>query len=607
MNSFRSLILILLIMLVPADFAVAKDVKFEASIDKQRIALGDGAQLGLTFYGAQDIPAPDIGNIDGLEVRYLGPSTMITVINGGVSSSITHMYSVLSLRIGRFELGPFSFDYKGNKYISNIVFLEAVEEKALMQEKPEEALTDKLDLTDRLFLTLSVGKTRAYVNEIIPVTVRLYVNRLNMSDIQLPTFDQEGFSKAEFKEPKLYKEELSGLIYDVLEFKTNIFATRPGDYRFGPAKVKCNLVVKKRIRRTPSSIDDFFERDGFSDSFFEDFFTHVERYPLELKSQDSPLMVSPLPGAGRPKDYSGAVGDYQFIFSASPTKVKIGDPVTLNMSINGTGNFNTVLVPKLENTEGFKLYEPEVKTEAYSKTFRQALIPESDQITQTPTARFSYFDTNRKAYQTILQGPIPLDVEEGKEEAPAQVVGVPVATGPEHEELRRDIIYIKDSPGRIVKIGYRIYKNKIFLAGLAIPFLFLITLYTIHRRTERLRRDTRYARRLRALRLAKRVSVTLKRHLNINDPKIFYEALFKALQGYLADRLHMPRGGITTDIVDAALGVKGIDVEILKKVEGLFNTCDQARFARLEISELKMMDDLKELEEVIKYFERAKL
>lgn len=586
----------------------AKEIKFEASIDKQRIALGETAQLGLTFYGIQNIPAPDIGNIDGLEVRYLGPSTMMTVINGRVSSSITHIYSILPLRIGRFQLGPFSFSHKGDKYTSNMTFFEAAEERVGVVEEREENLADKLDLEDRLFLTLDVGKTNAYVNELIPVAVKLYVNRLNISDIQLPAFDQEGFSKVEFKEPKQYREEVSGLVYDVLEFKTSIFGTRPGDYRLGPAKVKCNLVVKKRMRKRPSSIDDFFGEDRFSDSFFEDFFTRYERYPTELKSHDIPLMISPLPNNGRPSDFSGAVGDYQFIFSVNSDKVKVGDPITLNMSINGTGNFNTVLVPKLENLEGFKVYEPEVKTEPHSKTFKQVLIPESDQIAQTPKAQFSYFDTNKKAYKTILQGPIPIQVEKGKEEVPAQVIGVAIAQGPGQEELRKDIIYIKDSPGKLATKGSKIYKNKIFFFTLVIPLLFLIAIYAIHWRSEKLRRDTRYARRLMAFRLAKKAGRALRGHLNANDPKIFYEALFKTLQEYLGDRLHIPRGGITTEIADAILSAKGVELQILRKVKDLFNACDQARFAGFtEIDKYRMGDDLKELEEVIKILERAKL
>ena len=294
------------------------------------------------------------------------------------------------------------------------------------------AAVEKFGLEDRIFLTLNIEKSQAYVNELIPVTVKLYVNRLNVSDIQLPTFGQEGFSKVEFKEPKKYREELNGLIYDVLEFRTEMFGTRPGDYNIGPAKMKCNMMERKRVPRPSSAIDSVFDEGPFADSFFDDFFVHYERRPLELKSDSLRVAILPLPEAGRPSSFSGAVGDYQFIYNANPKKVKVGEPITVNMDINGAGNFNTVLMPKIEMRDGFKTYEPTVKTEANRKTFTQVLIPENELVKEIPAAAFSYFDPNKREYKTIRQAPISMEVEKGKEESSALVVSpaLPVSVPP---------------------------------------------------------------------------------------------------------------------------------------------------------------------------------
>lgn len=591
-------------------FAFAKDVKFEVSLDRNGAQLGETAQLGLSFYGTQSMPAPDIGNIPGLEIRYIGPSTMMTVISGRVSNSITHMYTVLPLKIGKFQLGPFSFNYKNDSYSSNIVFLEVTEEKIAVKVRDQRSISENLNLEDRIFLTLDAGKTTAYVNELIPVTVKLYVNRLNVSDIQLPTFGQEGFSKVEFSEPKQYKEETLGVVYDVLEFKTHIFGTRSGDYKLGPAKIKCNVMVKKRLTRGPSMTDEF-EEDYYRDSFFEDFFARYERYPIELKSRLLQLVISPLPNDGRPEDFSGAVGDYQFIFNTTPTKLKVGDPITVRMDINGKGNFNTVLMPRLENTAGFKVYEPQVKTQENSKTFTQVLIPETDSVTQIPKASFSYFDSNKREYKSISQGPIPIQVEKAKEEAPSQVVG-PSARGlpptfAREEEPARDILYIKESPGKWLSYGRRLYKTKAFLALFSIPLLALISVYIVQARRNRFKQDAVYAGRVMALRYASRGLMSLKRQSKSGDPKIFYETMFKTLQDYLGNRLHIPPAGITLNVVEYAIVSKDVNLDILRKVKNLFEACDQARFAFLSIDRYKMGDDLKELEEVINYFERKKL
>jgi hypothetical protein len=617
----RTAFLLSLVLLL-ASYACAEDIKFEAGIDKSTVAIGESAQLGLTFYGTQNVPAPDIGNIDGCDVRYLGPSTMMTVINGTVSNSITHMYKVQPLRLGKFQFGPFTFKYDGNTYKSSIAFLTATEEKARpepVKKEGEEDIIDSLDIKNRLFLTLKVDKTEAYVNEIIPVVIKVYVNKMNVSDIQLPMFNQEGFSKAQFEEPKQYRERMGGLLYDVLEFKTTIFGTRPGDYKLGPATLKCNLAVKKRVRNMSALDDDFLNDKGMNDPYFEDFFTRYERYPVELKSDEVNLTLLALPQEGRPEDFSGAVGDYQFIYSAGPKKVKVGDPVTLKMEINGTGNFNTVIIPKLENTEGFRIYEPQIKTESGRKTFRQVLIPESDKVYQTPKAIFTYFDPGKKVYKTITQEPSPLQVEKVAE-SPAQVIGqspvlppaTPLTMDNQPEEKREDtqpqgdILYIKESMGNVRTRGSEAYKSILFLIMFIVPLFALITTCIIYAKQDRLKRDTRYAHRTEAFKNMHKEFFELKHRLKSNDSKGFYETLFKALQDYLGGRFYIPVAGLTFDTVEPILRSKGVNAEVLNKINNIFSVCDRAKFALVNADTLLMKDDMKELEEVIRELERLK-
>ncbi len=616
-------ILLLLLFSVFVSPAVAEDIKFEAGIDKKTVAIGESAQLGLTFYGSQNVPAPDIGNIDGCEVRYLGPSTMMTVINGTVSNSITHMYKVQPLRLGKFQFGPFAFKYDGNTYTSSIAFLTVTEERVRpepVKRAAEEDIIDSLDIKDRLFLTLKADKAKAYINEIVPVTIKVYVNRMNVSDIQLPTFNQEGFSKAQFEEPKQYRERMGGLLYDVLEFRTTIFGTRAGDYKLGPATLKCNLAVKKRVRNMSALDDDFLNDRGMRDPYFEDFFTRYERYPVELKSDEIDLTLLALPQEGRPEDFSGAVGDYQFIYSAGPKKVKVGDPVTLRMEINGTGNFNTVIIPKLENTEGFRVYEPQIKTEPRRKTFRQVLIPESDKVYQTPKSVFTYFDPQKKIYKTITQEPTPLQVEKVAE-SPAQVIGqsphLPPATSvnfdSRSEEKREDsqpqgdILYIKESMGSVQTKDSEVYNRLFFLLSFLLPMLILAAAYLIYAKQDRLRRDTKYAHRTEAFKNMRRESLELKHRLKSNDSKGFYETLFKTMQDYLGGRFYIPVAGLTFDTVEPVLRSRGVDEAVLNKIKNIFGVCDRAKFASINADMLLMRDDMKELEEIIRELERSKI
>jgi hypothetical protein len=589
--------------------AEARDIRFEVTIDKSRIALGERAQLGLSFHETQSMPAPDISNIDGLEIRYLGPSTMMTVINGQMSSSVTHMYTVLPLRIGKFQIGPFSFKHKGDSYSSNMITLDVGEDRPVVQAQSRPSELARMNLKDRIFLTLNTEKATAYVNELIPVTVKMHVNRLNVSDIQLPTFDQEGFSKVDFKEPRQYREVLNGIVYDILEFKTSIFGTKAGDYRLGPAMIKCNVVVRKSTARG-RSIDDFYGDDSFRDSFFEDFFARYERYPMELKSQDVQLIISPLPSESAPSDFTGAVGDYQFIFEANPKAMKAGDPITLKMTINGRGNFNTVLAPKIAKLDGFKVYEPQVKTEDGRKTFTQVMIPESDLVTEIPKVSFSYFDPAQKKYKTISHGNIPIKVEKAKSEAPSQVIGplpVPEKEEPKDEDLKRDIIYIKESPGRWLSLRHQLYARRPFALAVALPLIFFIAVSIVQKRRERIINDSAYAQRIEAYRFANKHLKELKRRVKAAKPQEFYEQYANVLHGYMANRLHLSTAAVTADAVESALADKKADPDIIKRARDLFRICDEARFSSAKADTFKADTDFRELEVVIEYLERRKI
>lgn len=610
MTKIKNFILVWIAAVFMVGNAFAADVKFEVQLDRERLVLGESAQLGLSFQGTQSMPAPDIGNIDGLEVRYVGPSTMMTVINGQVSSSVTHMYTVQPLRVGKFQIGPFTFKYKNDMYHSNMVTLDVTEERVFTPPKavPAAPATEKMNLEDRIFVTLNLDKPTAYVNELIPVTVKLYVNQMNVSDIQLPAFTQEGFSKVEFKEPKQYRERMGGLTYDVLEFRTNLYATRPGDYKVGPAKIKCNVVVKKKVSGGAMRDDMFGGDPSLRDSFFDDFLARYEKVPVELKSDEVHLIVSSLPVEGRPKDFSGAVGDYQFIYEASPTKVKTGDPVTVRMRVNGTGNFNTVLSPAIDAITGFRAYEPEVKTQENSKEFVQVLIPETEKITQVPKASFSYFDPAAKGYKTIVQGPIVLQVEKAKEELPSKVVE-PAAATPrsDDKELANDIIYLKEVPGKWRASEDQVYRKGVFWLLVLMPLLALIIIYIVVGRINKIKHDSVYAARLAAFKVARSGMKALKCKLKLGDSKVFYEELFKTMQEYIGNRLYLPPAGITVDMVNQTLLSKDVDTVIITKVRNLFTVCDEARFAFLKFNADKMQDDYKELLDVVNYLERRKI
>ena len=593
----------LFFVLINSVLGFAEEVSFEATVDRNTVSLGSGIILSLTFYGAQNIAAPELPEIDGFQSRYLGPSSRLSIVNGVTSSSITHNYTLVPLKEGSFTVPVLSITYKNQTYTSKPISITVVQGPVSLPQQEGGQEDHSQELSDRVFLTMELGKRKAYVNELIPVTIKLYVNKLAIKDIQMPTIEQKGFSLGEFRQPKQYQASINGIAYDVVEFNTTIFSLSPGEIKFGPARLECTMMVRKESRRRPSSI---FDSDFFDTDIFGDFFGRYENYPLHLNSVDASVTIVPLPEEGRPGSFSGAVGDYSFELTASPTQVKVGDPITLTMSVRGEGNLKLVNAPRLDFGERFKVYEPQVTQDSDGKVFEQVVIPTEASVREIPEINFSFFDTQSATYKTITRGPIPITVTPLPQGQELKVLeSSPQPSDEPHiqkESLGRDIIYIKDDPGPLRPKGKFLYNNILFLLLQLVPLGAIIAAAVISRRRQRLQTDVRYARYLRAPRAARKNLQAVHRLLAGRDTKGFYEAVFKTLQEYLGDRFHLSSAGITAAVVDDP-ALAALDRTTLDRLKECFNECDRARFGQSDVSIEQMHTTLTVLETVIERIE----
>ncbi len=600
-------LLVLGVLFSTVSLCHADEITFEITVDKTRVSLGEDIQLNLSFYGTQNVPTPYFPDILGFDWRYLGPAKKISIINGKVSSSITHMYRLTAVREGKWKIPSFAIKFRGQTYTSEPVVIEVVRGLPGLAQGSQAGSEAGVigGIEERAFLVMHVAKKQTYINEVIPVTIKLYANRLTLTDIQYPQIAHEGFSVDEFAKPRQYQDVLNGIGYDVIEFNTQIFALRPGELTLGPAELECNLVVKTKARsgRSPFSDDSFF-----GSGFFDDFFGRYENYPLNLKSVDIPITVMPLPQENKPADFSGALGDYRFDLSAEPKRVKVGDPITLKMTISGEGNFNTVKAPVLDFQDDFKIYDPQVSQDETSKTFEQVIIPKNHSVKEIPEISFNFFDTKSGSYKTLTRDPIAVDVKplaKGEELKIFELGEEGKGIIRRKEIFGQDIIYIKDTPGKLRKTGKFLCQNKLFVIVQFIPLLVIIATLVFQKRKERLRSDVRYARSLRAPRRAKKNLQKVRRLLNPQESRQFFDTAFQTLREYLGDKFHLSTAGITSDVIEE---LKTYDVEqgVLNRIREFFAACDQARYAPSTITREQMLSTLQLLEEIIDNLERVK-
>ena len=140
------------------------------------------------------------------------------------------------------------------------------------------------------------------------------------------------------------------------------------------------------------------------------FFTSWQTVRRRLDIPPTRIEIRPLPTAGRPADFAGAIGEFTLRGGVEPDVVVPLDLVTLTVEISGKGTLGEARpqLPKLDPAL-FKVYPPkETRSGEERITLVQTIIPQSTQAVEVAGASFSFFDTTREQYRTITTGPFRL-------------------------------------------------------------------------------------------------------------------------------------------------------------------------------------------------------
>jgi hypothetical protein len=131
---------------------------------------------------------------------------------------------------------------------------------------------------------------------------------------------------------------------------------------------------------------------------------------IQVDPQPLTINVKPLPAAGRPEDFSGAIGSFNLHVEATPTEVAVGALVRVRMSVHGSGYLENSRPPVIAPAADFKRYDAELVSEkaGRSRHYEQTLIPQSTNAVTVPVVSFSYFDPSTGQYRRRVSGPTPL-------------------------------------------------------------------------------------------------------------------------------------------------------------------------------------------------------
>jgi len=455
-------------------------------------------------------------------------------------------------------------------------------------------------LQEKLFVVLKVPKKEVYLNESLPMKVLIFVSGLSVRDIQYPDLNNIGFSIGEYTRPQQYEQIVNGLRYNIVEFNTKVYPSRVGDLQLGPAKIACNLIIPSSRRSSR-----FGRNSVFDDDFFNSFFGRHEMRPVVLESEGVNIKVLPLPQEGKPNNFSGSVGQYSFNVSIGPNNVKEGDPITLRLTILGKGNLAAIQMPSLSLGDNFKIYDPQIFEKDGIKKSEQVIIPQSEDITEIPAIQFSYFDPQLKIYRTITKGPFPIKVAKLKDGEGFKVVGLNGEYRPlESEKFGEDIVFIKAKPGKFRIFGQHAYNSSLFYFVIILSIMAWVGTFINYKRTDRIKTDIVYARRLLAPRKAKQGLALVKKLIDSGNKEKFYDATFKTIQEYLGNKLHLSSGAVTFDTVQSELVSKNIEQNTIDEIKVIFEECDMIRYASADISQDDLTASYQRLANSIDHLER---
>lgn len=553
----------------------ATQVTFD--VQPRLLNLGESAQATLTFHGVRSAPNVEFPPIAGLQMTGTGQQMQF----GTDGSRVTLTYNLFAQKAGSYTIGPYHLDFNGEQIDIPAVTIEVRGHAGGNADSPQEML----------FARLLLPEHQPFIHQMFDVVLAIYALpgvELTRDVNLLGGFPESGFVLSNFEELQMIREEVSGQIYNLRRFRARARALTSGTFHLEPA-LRVGVVNPQDRRRN----DPF---GGFFDPFGGPSAT-----PVSVTPPPADIVVRPLPTADRPADFSGAVGQYEFSVDVRPRELKVGQPITVTLRVQGTGNIAAALPPSFQETDSFKAYEarqvgdtPAPAAESGSKTFEQVVLPRTETLTELPALRFSFFDPAAAQYRSQTVGPFPLTVHPSEGGANALLLQVPgTANGSGNTlVLGTDIVYLKSAPARWLRTDARGISRPAWLGLHAAAPLALAGLYFATRRRNRLATDIALARRQKAPRSARanlrKAEAALK---SGGAPVDVFGALAAAAADYFGHRLNLPPGAVDAPLMLAKLQAANADAGDQAKWQEFFALSDQVRYAsaaamgRAELSE----------------------
>ena len=541
-------------------------VQFEAKVSKTSLALNE--RLRIDFVMNIDGDNFNQPSFDGFKI-IAGPSQQVSQswINGKSSFEKVYSYYLLPTQKGNLIIKQASIEYNGQIY--KTVPLKINVTSAV--EQPKDPSDTQISADDNIYLVADISKTNPYINEPITVVYKLYfsynIGITNWRELDKPKYNDFWSQNIDIKqlvgEEGMFKGEKYRFV--VLR-KTVLYPQKSGRLVIEPLSLDIDVQL-------PTNRRDMFGR------------VVVTNGNKRVSAGAKTIAVKALPEAGKPLDFSGAVGKFDFKVTPSKTNLKNGESLDLIVSVTGKGNMKLFNLPKPVVPNSLEMYDP-VHSEKVNTTLSGMSGKISDSYTIIPQFKgnypikpmqFSYFDLGSGTYKTISSPEIMINVLDGpsaNDQVATTTSGTPKNIVSSSEQFK----FIKLKSNLISMNNNDFLGSNLFYSLLLLPFLMLPLIVLFKKKKEAINSDVFGNRIKMNNRLAKKYLSEAKKQINNKEP--FYVALEKAMHNFLKAKLHIETSDMTKSNIEKLLLSKNAGAQTVIDFITLTENCELARFAQ---------------------------
>ncbi|MBQ0735226.1 BatD family protein [Aquimarina celericrescens] len=541
-------------------------VKFEAKVSKNKLGINERLRIDFEMNKDGDNFTPP--SFSGFTVVG-GPNQSISNswINGKRSYAKTFSYFLEPTKRGKFTIKQATIEIDGQTYKTLPVTVEVTG----AVDKPKDGNDTDFLASENLHLVAEVSKADPYLNEAITVVYKLYVSpRISVSnwrELDSPKYSDFWSQAIDMKQLKIENGQYNGEPYRfVVLRKTVLYPQKTGKLNIEPLTLTVSVDVPTKRR----------------DIFGGRLYSTVNK---TVAAGNRTINVKPLPEKGKPDDFSGAVGSFDFEVTVNKTTLDATESLDAKVLVSGNGNLKLFDLPKLTVPNGLEQYEPEhnerVRTNLtgmggnISDTY--TLVPQYKGKYPIPSISFTYFDLKTETYKRITSDEIIINVKTGPD-------GGDVVTTNESVVRGKKPVTQTGNQFRFLKLNANLqpiqkdhfFKSTTFWVSLTAPLLAIPLFLFFGKRREQRLSDVSGNRVRKADKLARKYLSEAKK--NLGNQKEFYIAMERALHNYLKAKLHIQTSEMSKDRIQRLLKEREVDDTVAIEFIALLESCEFARY-----------------------------